>query len=560
MQTTEDEKKELYDLLELSDITKKNIIANIIQKNGLMPSIDVSPDVYKDTKIDTWVETLPTLEGSKILINTLVKNPTDNIELLKKRQNAYSKYNLNFDNLRSLEDDVLWVYKLNNEIKENNLINILFPKSYVLSFINHFEYILEMYHGYKIYMVPMNTIIYPILSLLSPWYYFNRYLKFNISLKTYVEIIYKFFKFLFTFSANIKVSLIRIIMIIAYSCLFVYNIYQTLEYSYMLYDIRKTLLKKIKNLNEFLNETKEIFKVFPEHIIKPFVEISNIEDIKLKNNSASIYKLWKNDHIKTNISKILLKIYTIDIINSVSKLKNRKSWCIANYTDNTKLWNMKNPILSNSQNANPIDLTKNIIVTGPNAAGKTTYVKSILSNIILAQTLGVSYAYRANIKIYNTIISFMRISDILGSKSYFEVEAEYCSKMMDKAKYISDNNMCGLFIMDEPMHSTPPTEGMSTAFAVTEYIGNMKSSNIILTTHFHKLTYLEEIYPDRFINLSVEAIQQDNGEFYFPYCIKRGHSFQCIAIELLSSKMFPKPVIDSAINMKNKIYREINSR
>lgn len=560
MQTTEEEKKELFDLLELSDIQKKNIITNIIKKNGLLSSIEVSDDVYKDTKIDVWAESLPVLEGGKILINMLIKNPSDNIELLQARQKTYANYNFDFYTLKSLEEDILWVYKLNNEIKQNNLINILFPSSFILSFINNFQYILEMYHVYKIYMVPLNTIVYPIISLLSPWYYFNKYLKFNISLKTYIDILYKFLKFLFTFSANIKISLVRIIMIIAYLFLFIYNIYQTLEYSYMLYEIRKTLLTKIVNLNKFLNEADKILKSVPADIIKPFIDIVDTTCIKLNNNAACIYKLWKDDSIKDNISIILLKIYIIDIINSISKLKNRKSWCVVNYTDNTKLWNMKNPILTAKQNANPISLSKNIIVTGPNAAGKTTYVKSILSNIILSQTFGISYAYKADMKIYNTIISFMRITDILGSKSYFEVEAEYCSRMMKTAKYISENNKNGLFIMDEPMHSTPPTEGMSTAFAVAEYIGKMKSSNIILTTHFHKLTYLEELYPDNFINLSVEAIQQQNGSFYFPYSIKRGHSFQCIAIELLSSKMFPKTVIDSAINMKNKIYSEINSR
>lgn len=560
MQTFEEEKKELSDLLELSDIKKNTIISNIINVHSFSKSINISDDVYKDTKIDIWTESLPVLDGSKILINSFIKNPIDDIEILKKRQSTYSNYFLDFSSLKLYEDDVLWVYKLNDEIKENSLINILYPSSFILSFINNISPILELYQFYKIYVVPLNAVIYPMISILSPWYYFNRYLKFNISLNTYIDILYKFFKFLFTFSSNIKVSLIRIIVIISYSLLFIYNSYQIIEYSYMLYNVRCTLLSKLKNLNAFLEEANKILSSVSSSIIEPFINVKQDNEIDLNNNAISVYKLWKNGTIKDNISNILMKVYTVDIINSVSKLINRKNWCLVNYTDNTKLWNMKNPVLSISQKANPIDLSKNIVITGPNAAGKTTYVKSILSNIILSQCFGISYSLKADIKIYNSIISFMRISDILGSKSYFEVEAEYCANMMNIAKELSEKGHKGLFIMDEPMHSTPPTEGMSTAFAVTEYIGNMTCSDIILTTHFHKLTYLEEIYPNNFLNLSVEAIPQENGNFYFPYCIRKGHSFQCIAIELLSSKMFPKSVINSAINMKNKIYNEINSR
>jgi DNA mismatch repair ATPase MutS len=62
------------------------------------------------------------------------------------------------------------------------------------------------------------------------------------------------------------------------------------------------------------------------------------------------------------------------------------------------------------------------------------------------------------------------------------------------------------------------------------------------------------------MNLSVEAIPMANYQFVFPYQIKKGYSYQCIAIELLSSKDFPEDVIKSAINMKNKICEEINSR
>lgn len=558
--TTIEEKQELYDLLDFSDVKKKAILDKIFDKNIFHKSIDVSNDVYNDTNINKWSETLPVLEGGKMLINKLIRNPIADETLLKQRQESYYNYYLDFEAIKEYENDALWVYKLNSEIKENNLINVLYPSTYIISYINYIEPLLELYHIYKIFFVPLNVIIYPIMSIFAPLYYLNKYLKFNISISSYITILTKFGKLLFTFSGDVKSTFLKLVTVLSYILLFIYNAYQTVEYSYMLYDVKRTFNKKLDGLNNFLQNAIKIIQSVPTNLIKPFVILNDItSSISQVKDFANIYKLWKHKEIQDHITNILLTTYAIDAIHSISKLKNRQNWCISNYSDTTRMWNMKNPVLNCKQVANPIDLSRNIVLTGPNAAGKTTYVKSILSNIILSQTIGIVYAMKADTIIYDTIVSFMRITDILGSKSYFEVEAEYCLKMMQMAEYISQNKKKGLFMMDEPMHSTPPTEGMSTAFAVTEYIGNLPGTNIILTTHFHKLTLLEQTYPKKFINLSVEAIPNGDG-FIFPYTVKRGFSYQCIAIELLTTKQFPHSVITSAINMKNKICRESSSR
>lgn len=555
-----EEKKDLYDLLDFSDSKKNIILNNLINKNIFYSSIDVSDDVYKDTCIDNWVETLPLLEGSKLFIKKLIHLPTNNLELLKKRQETYKIYNIDFSTIKDYENDVLWIYSLNEEIKQNNLINVLFPSTYIINNINYFNSVLEFYHIYKIFLTPLSNIIYPFITFFAPWYYLNNVMRFNISITNYIKMLYQILKMIFSFSSgNLKTNLMKIFTISFYLILFIYNIYQTIEYSYMMFDIKNTLYKKICNLNIFLKEAVQIIKTVPKHIIQPFIDINidyDIDKIIMDNNMTNIYKVWKHQNIKENISKILVTIYIIDIINSITKLK--RKWCLPQYTNNVQLWNIKNPMLPNNQIANPVDLSKNIIITGPNAAGKTTYVKSILFNILLSQTFGICFAIKANTILYDNIASFMRITDILGSKSYFEAEAEYCLNMMNKAKELSENNKKGLFLMDEPMHSTPPTEGMSTAFAVAEYLGNLQGINIILTTHFHKLTELNNKYPNKFTNISVEAIPKQEGGFIFPYTIKRGFSYQCIAIELLNSKEFPKSVIESAINMKNKIYGEIS--
>jgi DNA mismatch repair ATPase MutS len=111
--------------------------------------------------------------------------------------------------------------------------------------------------------------------------------------------------------------------------------------------------------------------------------------------------------------------------------------------------------------------------------------------------------------------------------------------------------------MDEPMHSTPPIEGVAVAFSVAEYLANIKGVTLIITTHFHNLMELEDKYKKLFINLSVNANYNDKTKCYdFNYKINKGGSKQIIAIELLEKNKFNKNIIKSAIEIKNKLYNE----
>ena len=560
--------KNLNELLDFNTTNKNHILDNLItsENNNTVNNIEITNNVYKDTDIENWGNNLPELCGSKKLILKILNNPINNKELLLKRQSAYIN---NYDDvcfkiLKEYENDILWTFKLNDEILEDNAIHALFPSSFIYKYINLIEPILDSYHFYKIGFIPLSSLIYPITSLLAPFFYLKKYMNTNLTISNYLTLIKNFLILFFKSTGNFKKNILKFIFFCIYVFIYMYNIYQTFEFSYILYNTKKNLHKKMDGLIKFINEANEIIDNFnkeksQEIMLKPFINKYYYPyELKLKNTMTDIYKLWKNDSIKETISKLLLTIYTYDIINSISKIKLVSNYnnCYYDNYNSTKIWGMKNPVLSTTQVSNPVDLNKNIIITGPNAAGKTTYVKSILSNIILSQTFGIIYGNKSSMQLYDCIYSFMRITDELGKKSYFEAEAELCLEMINKSNEMIKLNKKGLFLMDEPMHSTPPTEGMATAYAVAENIGLKPNINIIITTHFYKLTNLEKKYPDKFINLSVEAIE-DNNNFIFPYKIKKGSSCQCIAIELLSDKKFPLSVINSAKNIKKIICNNI---
>jgi tRNA A37 threonylcarbamoyladenosine biosynthesis protein TsaE len=551
--------KDFEELFEF-DATKKQIILNKIITDDIIKGdkIDISEDVYKDTCIDKWISKLPILEGSQILIEKLIRHPIKDKELLESRQNTIINYDIDIEILKEYENDILWIYKIAEEINNNSSIEILFPSTFIINYINYIEQILDLYHLYKIYFIPMTSILYPLSTFVAPYLYIKNYLKMNITITSYIEIFYNIIKFLFKTSGNFRSDITKFVSIFLYVGIYLYNMYQTYEIALFLHNTKYKLHSKMQGLVHFVRHSQNIMKNLPSNIIAPYFNIKETyQRISINNSMTDIYRIWKDDNIKKDISSLLKTIYAIDVIDTINKLLLSGEWSKVAYSNETLLWDAKNPILKSNQISNPINLNKNIIVTGPNAGGKTTYVKTILANVILGQTIGITYSLRSQIILYDTINSFMRVSDILGTRSYFEAEAEYCLNMINKAVSISGQNKRGLFLMDEPMHSTPPTEGMATAYAVIEYLSKLNGISLIITTHFHKLVKLEELYPEKFINLSVDAIPHNN-RYIFPYKIKRGYSYLCIAIELLDIKEFPTIIIDNAIKMKNKICSDFN--
>jgi len=525
-----DELNVFFDIpINTANLLLDEILKNTYDKNKII----ISDNVYTDTNIDVWIKTKPSTMGGVKLINKLIKTPINDKKLLLNRQKSnyiIPKYQL--ETLKNNEKELLWIMTLKKEIDEDMAINLLYPSTIIINNINHSSYILNTYHFYKIVIIPLLCLFYPISIIYSPYYYINNYLKLDISFMKYIGFIYQTLKLLFKLSGNIKADITKIITIFAYIAIYIYSMYQSFYMSYIIYKTRERLLNKLNGLIEFIKtsitvikQTKDIWKPYFLYLI-PEIDINtSIERLSnLNNDISTIYKLWKYQNYKDDIINVLKIIYTIDIIDCITKLKYTNNWSLPSYDNtNTKIWNVNNPLLPSSQVSNPVNLSKNIIITGVNAGGKTTYVKSITINIILAQTLGIINAIKGNIYLYDAISSFMRVSDEVGSKSYFEAETEYCNNMINIADDLSKKNKRGLFLMDEPMHSTPPIEGVAVAFSVAEYLANIKGMTLIITTHFHNLIELEDKYKSLFINLNVNAT-------------------------------FNKNIINSAIEMKNKLY------
>jgi DNA mismatch repair ATPase MutS len=123
------------------------------------------------------------------------------------------------------------------------------------------------------------------------------------------------------------------------------------------------------------------------------------------------------------------------------------------------------PILDTDHVKNNCNLENNYIITGPNASGKTTILKSATINVIFTQQFGVGYYESFTIKPYTHIHSYLNIPDTSGRDSLFQAESRRCKEIIDIIDASDENASRHFCIFDELFSGTNPTEATQAARA-----------------------------------------------------------------------------------------------
>jgi len=135
---------------------------------------------------------------------------------------------------------------------------------------------------------------------------------------------------------------------------------------------------------------------------------------------------------------------------------------------------------------NNLDLEKNIILTGPNASGKTTLLKAGMINMLLAQQIGCGcFGKGSNLKVVTDFHCYLNIIDNMGRDSLFQSESKRCKSIITKVKMgeneIYKNHFC---IFDEIFSGTNPNEAVKCAYGFLTYLTKFDSVKFMLTTHY----------------------------------------------------------------------------
>ena len=230
------------------------------------------------------------------------------------------------------------------------------------------------------------------------------------------------------------------------------------------------------------------------------------------------YDFFMNpDHNSTILYSFYLNQYNTDMI-SVKKLIDDKKINACKFKNYTKMKKMYYLPHIDSAVTNDIVLKKNLAISGPNASGKTTILKSLLLNAIMSQQFGYGCYKSAKVKCYDTFHSYLNIPDTSGRDSLFQAEARRCKDILD---FINNNpNKNHLCIFDELYSGTNPSDAVMCAKLYLNGMNQYKKNvDYLITTHYVDLCKSFETN-DHLYNMKMKVIEKEDSIEYLYKLVK----------------------------------------
>jgi DNA mismatch repair protein MutS len=253
-------------------------------------------------------------------------------------------------------------------------------------------------------------------------------------------------------------------------------------------------------------------------------------------------------HIPT-LQQIARGIAETDVLATFARLADEKGYVRpeVNESGRLRIEDGRHPVVEAFQRTetfvpNSVDLDTDqsiMVITGPNMAGKSTYIRQVALLTLLAQTGSFIPAREAEIGVVDRI--FTRVGaadDLTRGQSTFMVE------MIETANILNNATPRSLLILDEVGRGTSTFDGVSLAWAITEFIAEKISCRTLFATHYHELTSLTSVLSSiRNFNFSVK---EWNDEIIFLRTIVEGGTDKSYGIHVARLAGIPGPVLERA--------------
>jgi DNA mismatch repair ATPase MutS len=288
------------------------------------------------------------------------------------------------------------------------------------------------------------------------------------------------------------------------------------------------LRKKFSYITEYkLTSIRKLQEI--GHVLKYFYEL---HDDKIYND-AIMYSFGFNGYV--DCLEGLINNIEERKINFAAFIKDKKKTVFKNsYYAPLK---DKNPV------KNTIKFKKNIIITGPNASGKTTTLKTTLINIIFTQQFGCGFYESAELSPFKYVHCYLNIPDTSGRDSLFQAEARRCKDILDIVKTNEEERHFCVF--DELYSGTNPDEAITSATAFMNYLIKNQNVYCLLTTHFIKVC--KNLKKNKNILNCHMVTENKNNKLIYKYKLAEGISEVKGGIKVLTEMNYPKEIIDNTI-------------
>ncbi len=306
-------------------------------------------------------------------------------------------------------------------------------------------------------------------------------------------------------------------------------------------------------------------------------ELKQVEDMVLgADEKALALELKIFDEIiaviKENTSALKISanaVAQLDTLISFAEVSLENNYCkpiISTDLDSISIIKGRHPVVEKIIGLNQfvpndfiIDKKENrtMIITGPNMAGKSTYMRSVAIITLLAHIGCFVPAESAEIEVTDRIFTRIGASDdLVFGQSTFMME------MTEVATILKNATDKSLLILDEIGRGTSTCDGLSIAWAVIEYVTNNFKTKTLFSTHYHELTELEGML-DGVKNYKI-MVREIDGQVIFTHKITRGGANKSFGIEVARLAGIPQTVLDRATTIskkleQNEILKDTNS-
>jgi DNA mismatch repair protein MutS len=251
-----------------------------------------------------------------------------------------------------------------------------------------------------------------------------------------------------------------------------------------------------------------------------------------------------------HLQRVAAYLSTVDVCAALAEVAQRHAW-VRPTVDHGELLEIeegRHPVVEQMVAAGvfvPNDcrldpsVAQLVVITGPNMAGKSTYMRQVAQIVLLAQAGAFVPAKRARVGVVDRIFTRVGAADNLArGESTFMVE------MRETAHILSRATRRSLIILDEIGRGTSTYDGVSIAWAVAEHLHDVIGARALFATHYHELTSLSADRP-RVVNVSV-AVSERGGEVRFLRKVVAGGASRSYGIEVAKLAGLPRTVVGRA--------------
>jgi ABC-type multidrug transport system fused ATPase/permease subunit len=516
------------------------------------------------------------------LVDNISEYYTTDVNFLKDNQKILKTY-IRLDESRNYKEMIhLW-----KEIKTDTGFKdkYFYINWKMWDWLNKSEHFLQIMSVYNM-MSPLISLIVPIIILIVPFFVI-RIKGVVLTMDEYIEVLKVVMSNhaigkLFTQFNNVSTGEKAYLVISA--LFYVFSIYQNIlvcirfnenmrKIHRYLGDVRDYLDNTIRTMQNYITYAGEMVTHMNfTHTLKSNMttlegfrdrlylisnyELSNYKKLfEIGSVQKYFYELYQDEQYNAAIEYSFGFNGYIDCIEGLQDNISDKKLHMCEYTDNGSKVKISNNYYAALKDETPIrndiKLKENLIITGPNASGKTTILKSVMLNLIFSQQFGCGFYESAKIKPFDHIHCYLNIPDTSGRDSLFQAEARRCKEIIDCVNENKQETHFGIF--DELYSGTNPDEAVVSATAFMEYMTKFKNVSCMLTTHYTKVcTNLNNKV--RIVNMFMETSKSKlNNTIKFKYQLKRGISRVRGAFNILNEMNYPKEILEKTMSHNHSL-------